>query len=236
MNKIKCFKIKDSVLYLEVVLLEFDRIPMLFICRDHKDYYVALCTDLDELEYIVILAKPHYLVQMLRGKMPIRDIFMMQSAYYYVHSSNDIENDVVEYRKIGDMDQDLLPLQGAKYTIYTEEVESFTKHIEEELYDMGSFVAVTSENLDIIDSMPLCLNKETSLTITFFEENTNICLEEKRSSFNKFVVGTKSKIATNSILKESFETEVLEGIEMTKDGFKNNAYFNNIRKVCVFAA
>lgn len=238
MNKIKCFKINDCVLYLEVVLLEFDRVPMLFICRGGNEYYLALCSDLDELEYIVIPAKSYYLVQMLRGKIAMRDMFEKQPNYYLIHSSNIIENDKVEYKKIEDIDKGVLPLSGAKYTIFSEDVEGFTKNMEEALlYGKDSFVSLESKNFFIDSAMPLSRHKDTSLTVTYFKESTKITIEEKRSSSSKFVIGTQNKSYINCSLKDSFETNKINDIELNGESFNKNEYSHReLKMAIVFAA
>lgn len=238
MNKIKCFKINDCILYLEVVLLEFDKVPMLFICRGNNEYYLALCTDLDELEYIVIPTKPYYLVQMLRGKIAMRDMFEIPPHYYLVHSSNNIESDVVEDKKIEDIDKGSLPIHGVRYTIFSDEVEGFTKDMEEALlYDKDSFVSLESKNLFIDSAVPLSRHKDTSLTVRYFEENTKITIEEKRSSSSKFVIGTQNKSYISCSLKDSFETNKINDIELNGESFRKNTYSHRkIKMAIVFAA
>jgi len=53
MNKKLCFNIENQYLYLEQVLVDYMGIPIFFLCKDKKQYYIALCTNIDKLSYIV---------------------------------------------------------------------------------------------------------------------------------------------------------------------------------------
>ncbi|MCI6552701.1 MAG: hypothetical protein MR430_04040, partial [Lachnospiraceae bacterium] len=52
-NKELCFNIENNNLYLEQILVDYMEVPIFFLCRGANQYYVALCTDIAELHYIV---------------------------------------------------------------------------------------------------------------------------------------------------------------------------------------
>ena len=56
MNKEKCFIIDEKILYVEKVLVDFENIPIFFLCKSYDDYYVVLCVDFDNYNYIIVEA------------------------------------------------------------------------------------------------------------------------------------------------------------------------------------
>ena len=43
-----CFNIEGIELYLEQVLVDYNDIPIFFLCTGEREQYLALCYDLDE--------------------------------------------------------------------------------------------------------------------------------------------------------------------------------------------
>jgi len=73
MSKELCFNIENQDLYLEQVLVDYMDIPIFFLCKDNRQYYIALCTDIDDLGYIVAKLSLSEVYNLLHGKMPMRD-------------------------------------------------------------------------------------------------------------------------------------------------------------------
>ena len=54
MNTELCFYIEKKDIYLEQILVDYMNVPIFFLCKDDKQYYLALCSNMDELNYIVV--------------------------------------------------------------------------------------------------------------------------------------------------------------------------------------
>ena len=109
MNRELCFNIENKYLYLEQVLVDYMDIPIFFLCKDKKQYYIALCTDIDELSYIVTKLSLSEVYNLLHGKIPMRDVFLKQQEYWEIVSGDEVGMDMVTKKKIEALEQSLLP-------------------------------------------------------------------------------------------------------------------------------
>ena len=66
MDRELCFYIEGNQLYLEQVLVEYNDIPIFFVCRDTAAHYVVLCSDLEEFRYMVVKAANEDLFRLLQ--------------------------------------------------------------------------------------------------------------------------------------------------------------------------
>ena len=70
MKKELCFVIDSVKVYLEQVLVDYIDVPIFFLCKGNEQYYLALCIDIDELEYIVVKPSLLEVYYLLHGKTP----------------------------------------------------------------------------------------------------------------------------------------------------------------------
>lgn len=134
MNKELCFNIENENLYLEQVLVDYMDIPIFFLCRGENQYYVALCTDINELSYIVVKLTLVDVYDLLYGKIPMRDIILKQSEYWDVVSGDEVCLDVVKKKNIAEVEKDLLPDENACFKILTKEMQLFVRKFECEFF------------------------------------------------------------------------------------------------------
>lgn len=127
MEKELCFYIEGNKLYLEQVLVDYNDIPIFFVCKDDNTYYVALCSDIEELSYIVVKLSEVELFNLLHGKLSMREAFTIQQKYWEVKSGEEIEADTVICRPIEEIDCSVLPQEGACFEILTDEVSAYVK-------------------------------------------------------------------------------------------------------------
>lgn len=127
MEKELCFYIEGNKLYLEQVLVDYNDVPIFFICKDEKTYYAVLCTDMEELSYIVVSLSEVELYNLLHGKLSMREVFTRQQKYWEVKSGAEIELDTVICRPIKEIDCSALPQEGAYFEILTDEVSSYVR-------------------------------------------------------------------------------------------------------------
>lgn len=128
MNKTLCFKIENNDLYLEQTLVDYMDIPIFFLCRSEEQYYISLCTDTDELNYIVAKLSLADVYNLLHGKIPMRDVILKQKEYWNVISGDEICLDTVTKMDITNLNHDLLPETGACFTAWTKPIEETAKH------------------------------------------------------------------------------------------------------------
>lgn len=234
MNKKECFIINERILYYELSLIEFERIPMLFVCSHDKQYYIALCTDIDELEYVVVSCSLLELYLMLNGTIPVRQIFEMQGHFYLVSSGATIDEDVVLYKGIDEIDSSALPLPDAYYKILTNDVKQFYAKIEREIYSRNDYVQYQINKAEPDSDYMIRSIVTTSITE---EKNANLQVQEKSSYRNmKFSVKTDSGI--ESKLKKESKTRIIESELIKQEQTEGRKYSIAINRevLVVYAA
>lgn len=129
-----CFILNGKQVFMDECLVE-DEIPVFFTCIDEDNkYYIALCADMDELRYCVVQVSVVQLHNMLRGKISMREIFIIQRNFWEViPTDGKTENDMVEYKGIEQINQEDLPDEGARFQLYSLEVRKYADKIGREL-------------------------------------------------------------------------------------------------------
>lgn len=140
MNRELCFNIENQYLYLEQVLVDYMDIPIFFLCKDKKQYYIALCTDIDELSYIVTKLSLSEVYNLLHGKIPMRDVFLKQQEYWEIVSVDEVCMDnMVTKKKIEALEQSLLPEADACFKILTKQIKLFVQKFDDEFFSTKYF-------------------------------------------------------------------------------------------------
>lgn len=142
MNKELCFCIEGSKLYLEQVLVDYNEIPIFFICKDDTSYYVVVCADVEELRYIVVKVSDVDLYSLLHGCISMREIFTLQESFWEIISGEEIETDIISYKAIEQIDSSVLPKQGAYFEILTDEIDLYVNKFDEEFLSNERFQTV----------------------------------------------------------------------------------------------
>ncbi|MDE6566487.1 MAG: hypothetical protein K2K70_02000 [Lachnospiraceae bacterium] len=132
-----CFIIETKEIYLEEVLVEYMDVPVFFLCKDSDDYYVSLCTDMEELNYIVVPASVDDIYRLLNGKNSMRNVILDQSEYWKVYSGSEIIDDKVYKCKMDEIDKDVLPDEDACFEILTAEHRKYTEQFNENYLKSG---------------------------------------------------------------------------------------------------
>ena len=131
MNKELCFIIEGKELYLEKVLVSFQEVPIFFLCKNNKDYYIALCVDVDKLNYVVTRLSIKDVFDLLHGIIPMRNAITQQEAYWYIESQEDIKSDTVERRQMYTLDITILPQVNAYFEILTPDMEKYVQQFDD---------------------------------------------------------------------------------------------------------
>lgn len=139
MDKELCFCIENSNLYLEQVLVDYKDIPIFFLCKCNLQYYVVLCTDINEFSYIIVKTSSWDVYNLLHGKIPMREIFTGSKEYWEVVSGEEISLDNVTRHPSTWLNISLLPEKNACFRVLTEEIEKFVEKFDSEFLDDGYF-------------------------------------------------------------------------------------------------
>lgn len=150
MEKIVCFIIGSKILDLEQVLVEYDRVPILFLCKCENKRYLCLCGDMDDLTYYVVRISPKNLFNLLHGKIPMRDAFLLQEKYWEIRSGETPDQDVVEEKSIMYIDREVLPVENAYYEVLSQDVKEYVKRFDTEFLVKEYTRSVIAETSKII--------------------------------------------------------------------------------------
>ncbi|MCD7862143.1 MAG: hypothetical protein LUG61_01195 [Lachnospiraceae bacterium] len=132
MNRELCFNIENKDLYLEQILVDYMDIPIFFLCKGGNQYYIALCTDIEELSYIVTKLSLLDVYDLLHGKIPMRNAILRQNEYWDIVSGNEICMDVATKKSIDTLDTALLPEEKARFKILTKQMLLFVQEFDRE--------------------------------------------------------------------------------------------------------
>lgn len=151
MSEELCFCIENENLFLEQVLVDYKDVPIFFLCSNKKYYYLALCTDIDELSYIVTKVSIQDVYKLLHGQIPMRDVILKQKEYWNIISEEDICLDIVTKCPITQLDTSVLPQENAYFKVLTKKLESFVYKFDakniNDLYLGKSFLIPITEEI-----------------------------------------------------------------------------------------
>lgn len=170
MNKELCFHIENENLYLEQVLVDYMNIPIFFLCKGEYQYFIILCIDVDELNYIVTKVSLRDIYNLLHGKIPMRDIILKQKEYWEVLSGEEIALDTVIQHSINELETSLLPEENAYFEILTREMEVFVQKFDNEFLAAKYFYE--SEKKADLDG--IFENKIVDILVANVEQFTNL--------------------------------------------------------------
>ena len=124
------FKINSKDLVLEEVLVDFNGIPIFFVCKDYDEqYYVALCYDIDNEQYIVVKTNINTLFDLLNQKITMRNLFLSETEFWDITMSENIENDYCVKKDISKIEKEVLPYEGEYFEIVTKTQQGFLNKI-----------------------------------------------------------------------------------------------------------
>ena len=132
MNSNLCFRIEGIELYLEQVLVDYMDIPIFFLCKGGSNHYLVLCTDIDELNYIIVKLSMNDVYELLHGGESIRNVILKQNEYWNVISGEEIPLDKVEKLSISELDVSLLPKEDVYFEIVSMKLGNYVKKFDTE--------------------------------------------------------------------------------------------------------
>ena len=162
MDKELCFKINSKELTLVEVLVDYNGIPVFFICKDETGgYYVALCTDIDNDKYIVVKTTIGKIYNLLTKKMTMREIITSESEYWDISAMDDIDSDICTNKNISEVDLEILPYEKSYFNLVTKNHEEFLEIIENlKCQKLNSLISREDDWKKLGDSTVLLDNNE----------------------------------------------------------------------------
>ncbi len=171
MNKELCFYINTTALFLDRVLVSFNETPIFFVCcDDDRRYYIVLCTDIENLEYIIVKQSISNIYKMLTQKIDMRTLFTDTDEYWNVKAMQDVADDEVFCCSISSLDQEVLPYAGEVYEAMHEDDYAYIDKISNLVFSGADYT-----------NMPVPKHIEASSNIILGS------LYEKKVSVSRFV-------------------------------------------------
>lgn len=204
MNNELCFNIENQKLYLEQVLVDYMDIPIFFLCKGENQYYIALCTDIDEFHYIVEKLSLLDVYNLLHGKVPMRDVILKQKEYWNVVSGNDISLDIVTKKKIDTLETSLLPEENACFKILTKQMQIYVQQFDCDFFATQYF-SLCDKQVDLRESIA---SSSLDILLKNIDQYTRLldCIVDTQKSFNVPSYDEKMiSIKTTEVIFKNFE-------------------------------
>lgn len=128
----ECFVIESKALYFEKALVEYDYVPIFFLCKDNmEEFYIALCIDFDELTYVVANISESDTYSLLHGQITMREVITKKEDFWHIQSGEELSLDKVKQCPIKELKEDWLPESGAYFQVLTEDMRRYVDDFDE---------------------------------------------------------------------------------------------------------
>lgn len=170
MNKELCFIIDEKKLYLEKVLVEYNDIPIFYLCRNENEYYIVLCSDMEGETYIIVKPTRLEVLDLLHGKLSMQDIILNQKLFWKVSAGEDISQDNVETNTVDQIEYEALPYEDAFYEIPSPDMEEFVRQFENQLMT-GDYKEIYENQQEIQEITAYSIQEQQDI---LFEESLSL--------------------------------------------------------------
>ena len=96
MNNKVCFILEGKELYIDEVFVDFNELPIYFSCISDDKYYLALCCEYDNQNYVLVESSSKEIVEMLTAKITIRSTFTKKVKHWVVVAGEDITKEQLQ--------------------------------------------------------------------------------------------------------------------------------------------
>ena len=142
MHNTVCFEIDGKALVLDKELITFT-IPIFFICCDNDNQkYAVLCTDSEQLNYIVGKVDTNSILAMLNNTLSLRDFFITAMEKWRILTGDDYTLDRIE--KIETLHDDELPKIDTYFDFSNIKIEEYKKQLEYEIENNMYFTEINT--------------------------------------------------------------------------------------------
>lgn len=119
-GKLWCFALHNkNHIYLDKVLVDFNGMPVFFICVNEKgQYYVCYCYDIENLKYIVTEISVGHLWALIRGEYSFRDAVIHNKMCFDIitfQENKEFLCDIVILKPASHLPEEILPYPNTYY-------------------------------------------------------------------------------------------------------------------------
>ncbi|MBQ3176743.1 MAG: hypothetical protein IJB52_02905 [Clostridia bacterium] len=221
MNNKVCFILEGKELYIDEVFVDFNELPIYFSCISDDKYYLALCCEYDNQDYVLVESSVKEIIEMLTARITIRSTFTKKTKHWVVVAGEDITKDKISLIHTPYLDENILPKEGAKYAIVTEKVKQYLKRIEHDLYRDESYTTIATASKQINDRDTQFEHFEIITPIEFytryFASKTNGSNISKTTHEISFSYEKDDHYQSNVASKESLDYDRAFGLKNIED-------------------
>ena len=221
MNNKVCFILEGKELYMDEVFVDFNELPIYFSCVSDDKYYLALCCEYDSQDYVLVESSAKEIIEMLTARITMRSTFTKKVKHWVVVAGEDITEDKVSLIHAPYLDENILPKEGAKYTIVTEKTKRYLKHMEHDLYCEESYTTIGTASERIGDGDAQFEHFEIVMPIEFytrcFASKTNGSNISKMTHESSFSYEKDDHNLSNVALKKSLDYDQAFGLKNIED-------------------
>lgn len=131
MDKELCFVIEGKELYLDQILVDYDDIPIFYLCKSGDEQYLVLSADLEEEKYIIVKPSRREILDMLCGKTAMRDVMTGQSFFWEVFAKEECTEDIVTKKDMCQVPDNVLPYKDAYFKAATPQIKEYITRLEQ---------------------------------------------------------------------------------------------------------
>ena len=192
------FIINGNELYFEQSLVEYNDIPVFFVCKDQSYRYLVLCTDIDKQEFIVARTNLMNLINMIDAKVSMSRAILDCVEFWSVFCGESFDGDKVN--KIGreEISIEDLPKEEAKYRIVSKDVKRYLEGLKDEFFSNSSWQDITSKAIQKLSDIQ---------TTNFIEDMCKIMMRVANYDYDEYV-GYIAKALEFFIEKRSGQIEI----------------------------
>lgn len=125
MKKEICFLIEKDELHMDQILIDCDATPFFYVCKGRHGRYLVLRNGYEKESYIIEKIDNADLINMIRGRVSMRETMQKPSIFWSVVTAENIELDNVQQQPIEDIPLEDLPYENTYYEILDDEVEEY---------------------------------------------------------------------------------------------------------------
>lgn len=217
MDKELCFCVEEKNLYLEHVLVDYMDIPIFFLCSEFEtgQYYVVLCTDINEYNYIIVKGTKLEIYNLLHGKTPMRNSILRQKEYWEIISGEEPVLDTVIKHSIDEIDKAFLPEEGACFKILDSNTHRFVQAFDDdffssEYYNMADVGMNINESrpCDIYDLLSNTSTDEVCVITELVKHTVNYQFLQSNIRYSEFMENLDTNINSSNTKVDNCETEI----------------------------
>jgi len=207
------FSLENQLLFLDKVFVSSDNFFSFFACIDNTgNRYLCECTDIENDSYIVVKTSIGTIIDMLKGKITMRESLMNADSYLEIIAGEDISEDVVEKKNIKMIDKSVLPDKNAYFKMVTDDLHSYCSKLQAE-YESESEWSFALEDTYLYndDNISIQIDDDNNKNMSFIKRLETIVISVKKMTFalDKPFLQVKdiniNKNACNNFEKSSYE-------------------------------